>query len=91
MSRTLEQLAKEANDVQDACNLCAVAQSFARAIRDLRHHCPSGTDELNRHPITRLWLHKMCDLAGIPGDVNNYSDEWAAVLRMIDNENYKPV
>ena len=63
--RTLRQLAQEALDVQNACNLCGVAQSFARAMIDLHGHCPAGTDERNTHPITIAWLDKMNSLAGI--------------------------
>lgn len=64
MSKTLKQLAQEALDVQDACNLCGVAQAFARAMRDLGDYT-NGTDERNRHPITVVWLDKMNSLAGI--------------------------
>lgn len=64
MSKTLKELAQEALNVQDACNLCGVAQSFARAMRDLGDHT-NGTDARNQHPITRVWLDKMNQLAGI--------------------------
>lgn len=64
MSKTLKELAAEALAVQDACNLCGVAQSFARAMRDLGDHT-KGTDERNQHPITRVWLDKLNQLAGI--------------------------
>jgi hypothetical protein len=64
MSKTIKALAQEALDVQNACNLCGVAQSFARAMRDLGDHT-KGTDERNQHPITRVWLDKMNQLAGI--------------------------
>jgi hypothetical protein len=62
--KTLKELAKEALDVQNACNLCGVAQTFARVMIDLGKHC-SGTDERNTHPITIVWLDKLNSLARI--------------------------
>lgn len=64
MSKTIKQLAQEALDVQNACNLCGVAQAFARAMSDLGQYT-KGTDERNQHPITRVWLDKLNSLAGI--------------------------
>lgn len=64
MSKTLKELAQESLDCQDACNLCGLAQAFARAMRDLGDHT-NGTDARNQHPITRVWLDKMNSLAGI--------------------------
>lgn len=63
MSRPLYQLAQEALDVQDACNLCAVVQGFARAMLDLGTHT-SGTDERNTHPVAVLWADKVAHLTG---------------------------
>jgi hypothetical protein len=40
--KTLPQLAQEALDVQDACNLTGVALSFSRAMCDLRSHVGGG-------------------------------------------------
>lgn len=64
MSKTLKELAQESLDCQDACNLCGLAQAFARVMRDLGEHT-NGTDARNQHPITRVWLDKMNQLAGI--------------------------
>ena len=61
--RSLQQLAKEALDVQDACNLSGVAHGFARVMADLCHHV-QNTDERNRHPIATVWANKIADLAG---------------------------
>lgn len=63
MPRDLSVLAREALDVQDACNLCGVAQSFARAMIDLGAYC-GGTDERNHHPIAILWADKIAHLTG---------------------------
>ncbi len=63
MARTLKELAVEALAVQDACNLSGVALSFGQAMLDLRQHI-RGTHESAVHPITRVWINKLIDLAG---------------------------
>jgi len=63
-TRTLAQLAREALNVQDACNLCGVAHSFARAMSDLGAYTRS-TDERNTHPIAVLWADKIAHLTGM--------------------------
>jgi hypothetical protein len=60
--RTLAQLAQEAIDVQDACNLSGVAQGFGRAIVELRHAIGGGSDGIRTHPITLLWIDKLTDM-----------------------------
>lgn len=61
--RTIKELAKEALDVQDACNLSGVVHAFSRAITDLRANLPNaGTDEINRHPVCVLWADKIRSL-----------------------------
>ncbi len=63
--RTMKQLAQEALDVQDACNLSGVVLSFGRAIGELRENNPSmGTDWINSHPICCLWSDKIAHLTG---------------------------
>jgi hypothetical protein len=63
MSKTLKQLAQDALNVQNACNLCGVAQSFAKAMIDLGDHT-KGTDERNTHPVAILWADKIAQLTG---------------------------
>lgn len=62
--RTIGDLAREALAVQDACNLCGLAQAFARAgsrLLELEH----STHKVNEHPIVRVWLDKLSQLAGV--------------------------
>ena len=59
--KTLKQLAQEALDVQNACNLSGVAHSFARAMTDLADHGIHG-DARNTHPISVLWADKIAHL-----------------------------
>lgn len=63
MGRSIAELAREALAVQDACNLCGVAQSFARAMVDLGEHT-EGTNERNTHPVAILWADKIAHLTG---------------------------
>ena len=62
--KTLKELAQDALAVQDASNLCGVAQSFARAMIDLGSYTGS-TYERNWHCIVTVWLDKMNSLNGI--------------------------
>ena len=62
-------LAVEAIEVQDACNLIAVAKAFARAMSTLRQeHQSAGTAWTNQHPITRMWVDKLSHLARLEQD-----------------------
>ena len=68
----LKNLANEAMQAQDACNLCALSQSFAKAMKALVEHPQStGTDWVNQHPITKLWLSKFEHLAKLEQGPNN--------------------
>lgn len=62
--KSLQELAQEALQVQDACNLSGVAYGFARAMKDLCTHV-TGTDARNTHPIAILWASKIADLTGV--------------------------
>jgi hypothetical protein len=64
MSKTMKQLAQDALNVQDACNLSAVVHGFSRTITDLRELVTSGTDAINQHPICILWADKIASLTG---------------------------
>lgn len=83
MSKTLKALAKEALAVQDACNLCGVAQSFARAMRDLGDHT-IGTDARNKHPIAILWADKIAHLTGTQTFNDDVARAYGAVHEIIE-------
>lgn len=59
--KTLKQLAQDALDVQNACNLSGVVKGFDRAIADLKSQLGS---DINHHPIVLLWLDKIASLTG---------------------------
>ena len=78
-SRTLPELAREALQVQDACNLTGVANGFARAMVDLREHFPERSS-YHGNPIVRVWIDKLADLAGASLDRNvTTSTDWTYV------------
>lgn len=86
MTKTLKQLAQEALDVQNACNLCGVVQSFARAMADLGEHV-KGTDARNSHPISRLWADKVANLTGTQTIGNDATIEaYNAVYKLTEEQ-----
>jgi len=71
---SLQQLAKEALDVQDACNLVAVAKSFAVVVSQVRAALneaglPSDSVAVNKHPIVRVYADKISHLTGRDTDI----------------------
>jgi len=78
--RTIQDLAKEALQVQDACNLSGVVHGFSRAITELREILRTtggdlSTDAVNTHPICKMWASKIHDLTRMGfGDADSFSD-----------------
>lgn len=82
--KTLKQLADDAIHVQDACNLIAVANSFAQVIKDVQQNLAdagkeSGTDAIRNHPIVQLWADKIYDMVGRPNDPVRFSEIYFTV------------
>lgn len=75
--KTIQEVAKEAIQVQDACNLSGVVHSFSRAMETiwsearLQNH---GTEWVNTHPIVTLYIDKLASL-------NNYRHDFT-ILQM---------
>jgi hypothetical protein len=63
----LTELYQEALDVQYACNLCGLAQTFAARIKEILHDT-NITANANQHLLVTLWLDKMLSL-------NQYDDK----------------
>lgn len=86
-----QSLARDARDVQDACNIGGVANLFQATIKKLyRHPDYAGSAWVARNPITIALLDKLCHLAGIQsfsGDagVDKSRAHWQ-VLELIDGE-----
>ena len=66
LMKTIEQLAREAIDIQDAWDLSGVVHAFSQVMTTLREHARAGgwedTDELNQHPIAIMWASKIASL-----------------------------
>jgi hypothetical protein len=78
-NRTMADLAREALQVQNACNLSGVVHSFSRAITRLRvlleAEGKGGTANINHHPICQAWASKIVDLSGYePAYVGMWGD-----------------
>ena len=81
-TRSPAEWAKEALQVQDACNLSGVVHSFARILGEM---VESGmdTDTYNRHPVSILFARKISSLTGAyaDDDVNKAWDTCEDMVR----------
>ncbi len=78
--KTLQQLADDALQVQNACNLQAVIKGMDRMITDLKeiHHNQLDTIGIRHHPIVRMWASKVHDLADMGlSDMDAYGRAYA--------------
>jgi hypothetical protein len=70
--RSWKELAKEALDIQNACNLSGLVHTFSSTIRELRCRLEDegafSTDALNTHPICILFSDKLYSLASGDND-----------------------
>lgn len=91
--RSMKQLAQEAVDVQDACNLQGVVKGFDRAITDLKlllaeANQENGTDAIRNHPISRMWASKIHDLCGMGlSDMDRYGEAYKWCLAQNEEDN----
>lgn len=89
--RTIIQLAKEAIDVQDACNLSGVVHSFSRVMTELRELLSKeegfSTDKLNQHPICVMFSNKIAILCDSESAVKfNRAYEFCKEQGLFDNK-----
>lgn len=88
--KTIQQLAKDAIEVQDACNLSGIVHGWHRAMEDLVPILRSGggknfggTAEINHHPINQLWASKVHDLTGMGlSDTEAFSKAYDACIEL---------
>lgn len=87
MEKTLKELAEECLQVQDACNLVAVANGMGRSISRLRDLL-GDWDVAYRHPITRLWVDKLASLSGYPqaGSFKDYDEVYKIIEKGENHE-----
>ena len=81
---TLQELAKEAIEVQDACNIGGVSQRFAKVVQEVRqHYTVMNTGSWNQHPIIQLWASKIHSLAGMGfSEIEEFSKAYDACLEL---------
>lgn len=77
----LRDLAREAIQIQDACNLTGLALGWHKSACRVREALGYSRTS-NSHPINRLWCHKLADLAGVPTDSEDYSRAYAACRQL---------
>ncbi len=63
MPRSMKELAQEALDVQNASNLLGIANSFYKALCDLRGN-GLFSEDIENHPITLMWVWKLTSMVG---------------------------
>lgn len=75
---TLQDAARTALQVQDACNLSGVLRAWLEC-RDAVNAACDGTDARNHHPVNVLFANKCADLTGQFCDgVTDYSHAYDA-------------
>lgn len=84
--RTTQELAKEAMQVQDACNILGISKSYAAAMQELWERLregkqPVGLQDLQSHPIAVLWGFKLWDMHD-PNSRSTYGDAYAECQRL---------
>jgi hypothetical protein len=75
-ARPLNELAREANQVQNACNIAGVAGLLQRTHSSLTRRL-SSTEQASQHPITRAIIDKLMDLSRMDGRLP--WDDWGKV------------
>jgi hypothetical protein len=69
--RTLRDLAQDSLEVQDACNLCGVARSFAEVCVELKNWAHQDGDfREKRDAIVKMWISKLEHLAGLDQSIS---------------------
>jgi hypothetical protein len=73
---TVQDAARQALLVQDACNLSGVVHSFSEILTSVlwpeARQTGKGTDFVNQHPISKLFADKIADLARVR-NIEDYS------------------
>lgn len=85
-SRTIEDLCKEAIDIQGACNLSGVVLSFSRAILRLRRiYIDEGTDFYNSHCVCVMYSSKISSLTNSESSLN-FSRSYEECIKIRDGK-----
>jgi hypothetical protein len=81
---------RNALDVQDASNLSGVVLQFARDMRRINEEVRAGgggTEQVNKHPVCRLYAEQIAWLTGAgSGDMETYRQAYEACRRKVEEE-----
>jgi hypothetical protein len=75
--KTIQQLANDVLEIQDASNLSGVVHAFHRAISDIWDNARilgHGTDWVNRHPICRAYASKIQSLSRLVTEDSTFEE-----------------
>lgn len=85
MPKTVQEAAKLALDIQNACNLSGVIHTFCEVLQDVVIPSTQATIDVNQHPITKLFASKIHDLAGMGlSDFDEYRRAYDACLKLAE-------
>ena len=86
-SAALQIVAIEALQLQDACNASGVVRTMSQALSTLWQSLPHvGTDAVNTHAVTLLYLFKLADLAGGTFDHPNLSEAFKTCRALAEGQ-----
>ncbi len=84
--KTVQDLAKDALFVANACNLTGVVHSFSRAMTDLRALYPNeGSRFFNEHPISIMYSQAISNITG-SDSFTAYSQAYEACKKLTEPE-----
>ena len=82
-----KELYQQALDVQNACNLSGVVQSFSKAFDEIwkaAREVERGTDYVNTHPISVLFADKIGSLAKVQGLTSESMDAYSKAMHFAE-------
>jgi hypothetical protein len=86
---------RHAMDAQSACNLSGVVKQFARDLDDIWAEVRAaggGTDQVNRHPVSRLYAEQIAFLSGSGmGDSETYHAAYTAVCEKLGEDKHEEI
>lgn len=83
--KTINDLYIEALAIQNACNLCGLAQRFAKMMQELNVLVPAGTEDRNQHLIVTLWLDKFMSLNGCQDNNKKITEAYSTAFSIEEN------
>lgn len=89
--KTGQQLAQDALDMQDACNLLGLINALPKVAEQVRQVFEEDNGTLRHNPIIKLWLHKMVDLTVEKTHDTDFSRAFFEVSDLAEGKPVDPV